>query len=140
MRPLVNIAEIMELMKKVSLGSNDEQNNLKEHTDCMKEGQNDIYCIAGQSIIPVCLNFIEAIADSENPSLYKSREIMQQNKLLYVDKRNRATKPIAMLAETADEKDMYKKFYGQFAECSKPETHESFVSDQGATEQDGYDT
>ena len=64
----------------------------------------------------------------------------QQNKLLYVDKKNRVMEPFAMSAETAEEKDVYKKFYEQFAECSKPVTHENFVGDQDATEQNGYNT
>ena len=66
---------------------------------------------------------------------------MQQNKLLYVDKKNRVTKLLAMFAKTDEEKYMYKKkTYGQFTEYSKPEIHENLIGDQGATEQDGYDT
>ena len=34
-----------------------------------------------------------------------------------------------------EKNDENKKFYGQFAECLKPGTHEDFADDQDATEQ-----
>ena len=45
--------EIAELLRFNTSKSGDEQISLKKYIDCMKEGQNDIYCITGESIAVV---------------------------------------------------------------------------------------
>merc|ERR1712107_626085 len=48
-----NRAKIAELLRFSTSKSGDEQISLKEYVDCMKEGQNDIYYITGESIAVV---------------------------------------------------------------------------------------
>ena len=116
MRPIVNSDEFGKLKKKVSLGSNDKLNNPKEHTDYMKEDQNDIYCIAGQNITPVHSKFIEGIVESEELPLNISWKTLQLNKNLRVNKKNLIKKYIEMLAGNAEEDDEYKMNDEQYVE------------------------
>ena len=92
-----------------------------EYGDCMMENRNDIYNVTGESLTPECLEFVKDIVESEDPSLNNSRETMQQNKLLCVDKKNLVKKSLEMFAETAEEKDENKKYYEQSDENMKPE-------------------
>ena len=121
--------EIAELLRFYTSKSGNEQISLKEYIDRMKEGQNDIYYITGEILIPECLNFIKGIVDSEDPPLNTSRETMQQNKILRVIMKNLVKKSREMFAEIAEKKDDYKKFYEQFVECMKLGIHENSVDD-----------
>ena len=69
---------------------------------------------------------IEAIrvADSEDLPLNIYREILPENKILRVIKKNHVTKYLEMLAEVAELSDAYKKFYEQFGELLKRENDE----------------
>ena len=97
-----------------------------EYVDYMMKNRNDIYNATGESLIPECLKFVKDIVESEDPSLNNSRENMQQNKLLCVDKMNLVKKSLEMLAETGEEKDEYKKYYEQSDENMKPGVHGNF--------------
>ena len=84
-----------------------------KYIDYMKKNRNDIYNVTGESLIPEYLKFVTSIVDPEDPALNKARETMQQNKFLRVDKKNLVKKYLEMSAETAEEKDEYKKNYEQ---------------------------
>merc|ERR1712151_1389451 len=57
-----NRTKVAELMRYQTSKSGDEQISLKEHIDRMKEGQNDIYYITGESIAAVSSSpFLESL-------------------------------------------------------------------------------
>ena len=57
-----NRTKVAELLRFNTSKSGDEQISLKEYVDCMKEGQNDIYYITGESITQVSSSpFLETL-------------------------------------------------------------------------------
>merc|ERR1712224_1169293 len=66
-----NRAKVAELMRYHTSKSGDEQISLKEYVDRMKEGQNDIYYITGESVAAVSSSpFIEALRERGLEVLY----------------------------------------------------------------------
>merc|ERR1711968_49696 len=66
-----NRAKIAELMRFLTSKSGDEQISLKEYVDRMKEGQNDIYYITGESIAAVSASpFLESLRKKGLEVLY----------------------------------------------------------------------
>merc|ERR1712139_541122 len=66
-----NRAKVADLMRYHTSKSGDEQISLKEYVDRMKEGQNDIYYIAGESIAAVSSSpFLEALRKKGLEVLY----------------------------------------------------------------------
>merc|ERR1711937_813445 len=118
-----NRAKVAELMRYHTSKSGDEQTSLKEYVDRMKEGQNDIYYITGESIAAVSSSpFLETLRKKGLEVIYMTDPIdeytVQQLKE-FDGKKLKSTTKEGLDLEDEDEKKKLEEMKAEFEPLTK---------------------
>lgn len=93
-----------------------------------------------EELMPEYLSFIKGVIDSDDLPLNISREMLQQNKIVKIIRKNLVKKALDMMTELKDNKDDYKLLYTNFSKNIKLGLHEDNNNREKLTELLLYNT